>query len=74
MTDYGLTYNEAERAYLAGRMTAREWRRYTFVWTWSAARLGGVAGMAQDRYTARFGYPALLRRRARVQRAFLGIS
>lgn len=44
---------------------ARDWFR--FVWTWSAPRFTGRAGQLQERYFARCGYAALLRRFERVR-------
>lgn len=63
---FSMSYAEAEREHNAGRVSARDWRRYEFAWTWSAPRFGGVAAIRQDRYASRRGYAALVKLRAKV--------
>lgn len=63
------SYVEARAMKNAGRITQRQWQWYVMVWVWSAVRLSNVeqAAMKQDKCFAALGFPAVLRRIARVQ-------
>ena len=54
-----LTYEQAEQQFSRGQMSARDFRRYRFLWTWCAYRYSRTA---QTRYYKRHGYKALMRR------------
>ena len=70
---FNRTYNEAENLYLSGGISAKEWGRYLFVWSWGAPRFSGVAGLKQEAYWNKRGKSAYLRRMNRV-RHVLGLS
>jgi len=61
-----LPYEEAERMHRVGTLSYAHWRLYLLLWTWSAPRFGGEAGMAQDRCYRRIGEAGLERRQARA--------
>lgn len=62
---------EVERSPATGlvgnkRFTSRAVRAFTLIWTWSAPRFAGHAGLVQDRFYYRCGPAALVRRRERA--------
>jgi hypothetical protein len=57
-----LSYEWAERRYRWGGMSGLHWRIYCLFWTWGAPRFGGPAAGVQERYAARHGMDALVRR------------
>lgn len=64
------TYNQAAYLHSNGSISTSVYRWYCFFWTWSAPRFSDVenASQKQYRYSEKWGYPALERRFARVQR------
>lgn len=50
------------------RFTNQAVRAYKLIWTWSAARFSGLAGISQERLYDRCGPEVLQRRMARAQR------
>lgn len=60
VSQFGLVDNE--------RFTEQARRAYKLLWTWSAPRFAGVAGMKQDRAYARIGGDRLRRRFERCNR------
>lgn len=41
-------YGEVEAAYLAGRITEQEWRRYQYAWRNGAARFSSLAWQFEE--------------------------
>jgi hypothetical protein len=64
-----ITYAQAESDFRSGLMTQRDFDRFVFVWTWSAPRYSGRAGLQHDSYFNRKGVAAYHRRIARVRKA-----
>ena len=60
-----VSYDGAERLFMAGAMSERCWRIYSLFWEWVAPRLGGPAGLSQDMFCMTHGRSAY---RARVNR------
>jgi len=60
VSQYGLLDNE--------RFTEQARRAYRLLWTWSAPRFGGIAGLKQERAYARLGADGLRRRFERCNR------
>lgn len=63
----GLTYTQAELEYYAGIISFRDFEKYVFVWTWSAPRFAGTAGMLQELCNTIHGYDFVKRRINRVR-------
>lgn len=62
------SYAEVLRLFDNGRITHRQWRRYFTAWLWSDFRHGGTAGICHDRYWAKRGRSAYLKRLNRMRR------
>lgn len=56
------------------RFTERARHLYRVLWTWSAPRFAGFAGMKQDRMYERMGKDALNRRMARCKRIIAALG
>jgi hypothetical protein len=63
---FGLVDNE--------RFTEQARRAYKLLWTWSASRFAGVAGLKQERAYARLGSDGLRRRFERCNRIIARLS
>lgn len=64
----GLSLEQAERRYLDGLLTGRQWRVYCLFWDWAAGRYSGAVGLRHDRLY-RANKPAYLYRLNRFRRA-----
>ena len=63
-----MTAAQIQQALWNGEMTAREYGRYMFAWSWSAVRFSGSAAAAQDDYSNRHGFDHYRKRMLQVDR------
>lgn len=61
-----LTYEQAQRRRLQGRMSLRDWHRFRRMWKWSSPRFNS---RVQDAYCDKYGYPRYMHRVNRMRRA-----
>ncbi len=63
-----MTMAAVDQAMRQDEMTLREYERFVFAWSWSAARFSGGAAAAQDDYNNRHGFEHYRKRLLLVDR------
>jgi hypothetical protein len=69
-----MTMGAVQQALWSDEMTAREYERYLFAWSWSASRFSGSAAVWQDDYAARHGSDHLHKRMDQIKRIALSVA